>query len=349
MNFIIAVLIFVLSSCSNNQAVKEPSKIDMSQYLSSDGLGFKKAEEIKQFEFPKDHSAHPDFKTEWWYFTGNLDSSKNHYGYQLTIFRNGIFDQKTGSYRNIYMGHLGLSDIKNDKFYSHEIFQREDMELAGVKNQHIWLNDWTIDFEQDKIYISSFQNQLGFELELEAKKPIILQGDRGLSKKNAIKGNASYYYSIPRLKTTGTVQIADKSYTVTGESWLDREWSTSSLSDKQEGWDWFALQLDNQSELMLYQLRNKDGSIDEFSSGSFIDAQGRKFKLRREDIKIEVLENWQSYPSKWSIKIPKYKLDLEVVPYIKDQLHRFKISYWEGAVKVKGSHKGQGYAELTGY
>lgn len=344
-------LAMTLGSCTKSLQ-KEPrkTKADLSKYLSGDTDGFKKASQIRKFKFPEDHSAHPDYKTEWWYFTGNLDSeSDKHYGYQLTIFRSGVYDKETGDIKQIYMGNLGLSDISNDKFYSYEVFQREDMQLAGYEMTKIWLNDWQIKFDNEKIKISSFQEQVGFELAMEAAKPIVFQGNKGLSQKNAQKGNASYYYSIPRLKTSGYMQIKDEKFDVSGESWLDREWSTSALSDKQEGWDWFALQLDDNSELMFYQIRNKDGSVDEYSLGSYVDAKGKKRNVSLNEITIEVLDTWNNYPSTWNLKIPRYDLDLKIKPYIKDQMHKFNISYWEGAVKVSGSHTGKGYVELTGY
>lgn len=351
---LICLILISFFSFACTKIKKQESKNRLSEILSAEASNkFKKAIELRKFTFPRDHFAHRNYQTEWWYFTGNLENdSKRHFGYQLTIFRNGI-DPKLN--RDIYMGHLAISDVKNKKFYSYEIFEDEIFALAGVDSntQEIWLNDWNIKFSGDQIQITAKEGEIALDLKMKTEKEITLQGEQGLSKKNAGEGNASYYYSITNLKTTGIIEIADESYKVKGKSWLDREWSTSVLSKEQAGWDWFSLQFDNETELMFYQLRNKDGSIDLHSSGSFVDQSSEKRKVSIDDIEINKSKtcNYKSreFPCKWEIASEKLGIDIAVTPYFEQQWHEFDIEYWEGAVRVEGSHSGSGYVEMTGY
>lgn len=339
--------------------------------------GYAKAFKARAFSFSLDHGPHNDFKTEWWYFTGNLESSSGReFGYQVTIFRNNIdpdfsASRETNNWKTnqIYMGHLGLSDIKSKKFYSQELFQRSAQGLAGAqaKPLRVWLNDWSIEQKDpDKTFpvlIKAKMDDASLELELDPTKSFVLQGNKGLSQKSSEPGNASYYYSYPRMQTKGSLKIAGKSFEVNGQSWMDREWSTSALGDDQVGWDWFSLQLSDDHELMYYQLRKEEDNkelIDPYSLGSFSDPQSVKTQIKPEDISIEVLDHWTSsstakcYPSKWKIIIPKEELDIEINSLMNDQEHKFNYSYWEGAVSIKGKHlgkpiQGKGYVELTGY
>jgi predicted secreted hydrolase len=258
------------------------------------------------------------------------------------------------------MGHLAITDIQDHKFYSYEILEREDLALAGFKNNpiEIFIDDWQIIFRDEKFFLSAKHQDIELDLELEALKAIALQGDEGLSQKSAEPGNASYYYSITRMKTDGQIKINSNKYDVSGLSWFDREWSTSALAQDQAGWDWFSLQLDNETEIMIYQLRNKDSSIDEYSSAAIFNS-GRKILLKQKDFVIKVLRYWTSpeglkLPAEWQIEIPSQKISLKLSPRINDQLHRFNISYWEGSVAITGSYdskkiSGYGFAELTGY
>ncbi|MGD8886535.1 MAG: carotenoid 1,2-hydratase, partial [Gammaproteobacteria bacterium] len=202
----------------------------------------------------------------------------------------------------------------------------------------------------------------GISLVLKKSKPVVLQGDKGFSVKGDKPGNASYYYSITRMITVGSVTVGGKKYSITGNSWLDREWSTSRLEDDQQGWDWFALQLDDQREIMFYALRRKDGSMDIHSAGTIVDKDGTTHKLEQNDVNIQVLRHWQSphsdinYPAGWIIEIPSQSLELQVTPAINDQELNLTVRYWEGAVKVSGKYSdsnkivaGKGYVELAGY
>jgi predicted secreted hydrolase len=345
--------------------IQAPAQADLAlDALKNTGnKGYSRAEKIREFNFPQDHGAHRDFQTEWWYATGNLeDKSGNKFGYQLTIFRNNIdpnFSSNSSGLKSnqIYMGHFAISDIKNKKFYSYEIFQRESAGLAGSSKERTWIDDWVFNWEPLKLFAK--HQDLELDLELKAVKQIVLQGNRGLSQKSEQIGNASYYYSIPRLESAGKIKINNQEYQVKGESWIDREWSTSSLGKDETGWDWFSLQLSDNYELMYYQIRKKSG-ISPMSLGALIDTNSQKTSFNSKDIKLSVLEYWTSpktkikYPAKWRLVISKLNLDLEITPLINNQEHQFQYSYWEGAVSIKGSHagkpiNGKGYVELTGY
>lgn len=257
------------------------------------------------------------------------------------------------------MAHLALSDIREQKFYAFERFSRAAADLAGAQSApvRIWLDDWSVQGLEPSglpMRLQAAQDDITLDLILAAGKGIVLQGEQGLSQKSAEPGNASFYYSMPRMPSTGTVQIKGQVYTVTGISWLDREWSTSALSADQVGWDWFALQLEDGRELMYYRLRLRNGSEDAYSGGSLISSNGEVIRLKREDVQLEVLNSWRStagtqYPARWNIRIPTQKLDLQVQPAMPDQELPLSVRYWEGAVDVTGSSKGRGYVELTGY
>jgi predicted secreted hydrolase len=350
-----------LTACSKSKA---PSNYNLSALSNPDTKGFERAFSKRKFIFPQDHLPHENFRTEWWYFTGNLidKKSKIPFSYQLTIFRQALKPptNKANSLKQVWMGHLAITDIQDNKFFSYEILEREDLALAGLKNKpiEIFIDDWRIIFKDEKYFLSAKHQDIELDLELEPMKAIVLQGDEGLSQKSAEPGNASYYYSITRLKTTGQIKIKSNSYDVAGLSWFDREWSTSALAKDQAGWDWFSLQLDNDTEIMIYQLRNKDNSIDDFSSAAIFQGSN-KINLKQKDFVIKVLKYWTSpeglnLPAEWQIEIPSRKISLKLSPRINDQLHRFNISYWEGSVAIAGSYNGKkisgyGFAELTGY
>ena len=363
-SFVIMTLLFSFVSCSKPSEQLDKKNIFLENLASQENnQAYTKADKVIKFDFPKDYGPHEAFKTEWWYLTGNLKSIEKDFGYQFTIFRNNIAPELDPSNawetKNIFMGHMGLSDLNSKKFYSFERFEREALELAGTQSQpfKVRLNHWYIKSQTKEIFpleISAMENGIGYKLKVIALKNKVLQGDKGLSQKSKEIGNASYYYSYTRLKTVGTVFIKDKSYDVSGLSWMDREWSTSALGKDQVGWDWFSLQFDDNTELMIYQLRNKDGSVDEFSSGAFIDKEGKKINLNLGDFKLKALDYWTNesgakFPIKWKLDIPRYDMSLVVSTELKNQMHNFSIPYWEGAVRVSGSKTGLGYLEMTGY
>ncbi|MCP4407538.1 MAG: carotenoid 1,2-hydratase [Gammaproteobacteria bacterium] len=343
----------------------------MKALLSDEQIaGFDRAQRSREFRFPEDHGPHHGFRSEWWYLTGNLEGPKGRrFGYQLTFFRFALHPGKNErdsrwATNHIYMAHFAVTDIVEGRFHYFERLARNAMGLAGAQSSpfRVWLEDWSIRQLKDHSGIWRLEAQedgMGLKLELRPMKQPVLQGDRGLSRKSAKPGNASYYYSITRIDAHGSLRLGNEEFQVTGQSWMDREWSTSALDPDQVGWDWFALQLDDGMDLMFYQLRRKDGSRDPFSAGSLIDSQERVTPLVATDVRIEVLDRWESlrggrYPSAWHLVIPGAQLDLTLVPALEDQELALSVRYWEGAVEVSGSHaeqqvKGRGYVELTGY
>lgn len=332
-----------------------------------------RAVEPRAWLFPRDHGAHPEFKTEWWYFTGNLENEqKQPYGYQFTIFRQGVIrdpQQKRSAWamRDFFFGHFTVSDLTRSKFYFAEKVARPALGLAGAstENMTVWLQDWRIDPVAPESYrLRAQAGDRAIDLLLTPSKPLVLQGDRGLSQKAVGLGNASHYYSYPRLQTQGTLTLQGQTHRLTGQSWFDHEFSTSALGPQQVGWDWFSLQFDQGAELMLYGMRNRDGTFDLTSRGAWLSADGKKHDLLAQDFTIQATAWWQSpatkgrYPARWNLLIPKLGLSLEVEPRLADQELRLKelgdLSYWEGSCRVTGTEAGKkingvGYVELTGY
>ena len=319
---------------------------------------------LRAFQFPEDAGPHTDFKSEWWYFTGNLsDNQGAEYGYQFTIFRQSISDKNIVSASNwrtnqMYMAHLAVTDVENEAFYSFSKMTRGSAGLAGAKINpfHVWVENWEIKGEYIHPVLKASTSDFTINIQLNSVKPIVLNGNLGLSQKSQGTGNASYYYSIPRFKTHGELIIKEKKMQVSGESWLDREWSTSSLSKDEVGWDWFSIQLEDNREIMLYNIRQKDGQASALSSGTYIKQDGTSTHLKKTDFSLEVLDTWKStdtnitYPSKWRINIPRYHVNLVVTPKINNQEHQLQFVYWEGAAKVFGDNiKGNAYVELVGY
>ena len=333
------------------------------------GAGYLRAEGPIDLQFPADHGPHPDYRTEWWYYTGNLVSAGGErFGYQLTIFRQALAPPASRAEREsawaadqVYMGHFALTDVAGGRFHAFERFARGAAGLAGAQDAlyHVWLEDWRVEeVEPGVVRLQAAQEGLALELVLTDQKGPILQGDRGYSPKGP--GNASYYYSLTRLETSGAVQVGEASYQVGGLSWMDHEWSTSSLADDQVGWDWFAIQLNDGSELMVAQLRKEDGSIDPFSAGTFIAPDGSTRQLGRDEFQIHIHEDWRSphtgaaYPARWTVTVPPIDLTLEIRPHLADQELAVSYTYWEGAVRAEGQRAGQsvqgnGYVEMTGY
>lgn len=372
---ILLFIIFTYTGCKDQKNNDTESGINLSKAMGEVKEGnFQKAFEKRKFIFPEDHGPHPGFRTEWWYFTGNIISDDNKkFGYQFTIFRTSLSSDKNQgisewSSNQIYMAHFTVTDIANEKFYYDEKFSRDGNELAGATSNpfKVWLEDWQIAesenrtaFELPVINIKAKTEKAEINLKLESLKPLILQGDEGLSRKGSQPGNASYYYSYTNLKTDGKIIIEEKEFNVNGSSWMDREWSTSALSEDQKGWDWFALQLDDSTELMYYQMRKKDGTPDIFSKGVIVEKNGTVRQVKKDEVELVVTGNWKSnsgvnYPSVWELKIPSENIDLKIIPAVKDQLLNVSIKYWEGSVKIEGIKNnskisGRGYVELTGY
>ena len=369
------VIVPSISLCQRSIAIDEMpvgTELSVERVLGvKEDQRFARAIKPRKFVFPQDHGPHPQFKTEWWYYTGNLLSeSERRFGYQLTFFRSALTpeDQKrdsSWSTNQIYMAHFALTDEEGERFYYFERFSRDSLGLAGAKADpfRVWLENWSVEGENGKpvpMRLSASEDDVSIDLRLESAKPIVLQGENGLSQKSAKPGNASYYYSMTRLSTSGSIRVSGENFQVVGTSWLDREWSTSALGEGQVGWDWFSLQFDDGRELMYYQLRLKDGTADPLSSGVLVDVGGATQRLKAGDIEIKVVNHWQSsksgakYPAKWRLDIVKEGISLEISPILADQELNTTVRYWEGAVAVQGKQRasklaGFGYVELTGY
>lgn len=326
----------------------------------------------RPFVFPADHGPHPAFRSEWWYFTGNLDGGGGErFGFQLTFFRFALAPEEPppgGSAwrtRQAWMAHFALTDVAGRAHRGVERFSRGAPGLAGAVAApfRVWLEDWQARSTGAALFpmaLEARDGDLGLALSLVSAKPLVLQGDRGLSRKSAEPGNASYYYSFTRLQAQGTVTVGGRTLPVTGQAWMDREWSTSALADDQVGWDWFALHLDDGSDLMFYRLRRRDGSMDPASAGTLVAPDGSVEAIAAGDVEIEELGTWRSpdgaarYPARWRLSLPDRALRLDVRPVLADQEMRHGFRYWEGAVEVTGQRgeqvlEGRGYVELTGY
>ncbi len=339
-----------------------------------DASGYALATEPRELVFPRDHGPHPDFKTEWWYFTGHLkDTAGRRFGYQLTFFRQAVapgMSTRSSAWatRQLYLAHFALTDIDGGSFRAFEHFSRGAAGLAGAGESHpfqVWLEDWSVKSLGDEAFPVRLQatstegEPVALDLTLASTKPIVLHGQQGLSRKGVGEGNASYYYSLTRLSAHGRLTLGDRHLEVNGSSWLDREWSTSVLSKDQVGWDWFSLQLDDRRELMFFQLRLADGSVDPARHGTLIDSDGSTRSLHLADIEIAVLDSWNSargitYPALWRLMVPSDQLDLILTPLFADQELNVSFRYWEGAIGVSGTYagqpiRGQGYVELVGY
>ena len=334
-----------------------------------DDAGYARAQAVREFSFPADHGPHVDFRNEWWYVTGNLDSDDGErFGFEMTIFRFSLtpsMPEADSNWRTnqVYIAHLAVTDAERERFVVAERYSRGALDLAGARSDpfRVWIDDWEIAAGEGgwPWRLRAVDEDLALDLDLTALRAPVLNGDRGLSRKSSSIDSASYYYSITRLRTEGTVTVDGSEYRVSGLSWLDREWSTSALAPDQLGWDWFALQLSDGTDLMLYNIRRNDGTADPSSSGTLSSNDGHATGLQQDDFEIVVNSTWESpqggtYPSGWTLRLPERELELEVVPVIADQELFTTVRYWEGAVDVKGLYRGEpisgrGYVELTGY
>ena len=365
MRSLLLMLVLLLSGCDSEPPANAPA-VRVDQVMGSKpDPGFTRALEPRAFQFPQDHGAHPGYATEWWYLTGNLQTeSGRRFGYQFTLFRVALrpgepLQDSAWRTQQIYMGHMAISDATAARHYSAERFARAAAGLAGARATpfEVWLGPWSMRAATGMFPLSvSAQNEdIGLSLQLQSgDKPLVLQGEHGLSRKSATPGNASYYYSFTRLPTHGELRIGDTLYRVQGDSWLDREWSSSALDSDQAGWDWFALQLEDGRDLMYYQLRNRQGGMHAFSRGTLVEADGGVRTLLPRQVQLTPLRHWQArdgtrYPVSWRLQVPELELDLEVQALLDDQLMDHSVQYWEGAVEVSGSHRGKGYLELSGY
>jgi predicted secreted hydrolase len=343
-------------------------------------------------EFPRDQGPHPDYRQEWWYLTGNLDSDAGErFGFELTIFRfalapgtatSPVASSPTGSSpavasptraedspwrtRQLYLAHFAITDVGRHRFRFATKLSRGALGLAGAQADpfRVWVGNWQIADGAPGAGSSWWQLEAageGYALSLTAQPLMapVLNGERGLSRKSGEPGNATYYYSIPRVAVQGTIARDGRPLRVRGLAWLDREWGSGSLGPQEAGWDWFGLQLDDGSCLMFYSLRDRDRAQDPYSAGTWVDSRGHARALTPRDVRIQVLDHWTDsggsrYPSRWRLLAPALDLDVMVHPILADQELVTSPRYWEGAVDVVGTRSGQpirgrGYVELVGY
>jgi predicted secreted hydrolase len=326
--------------------------------------GFARAYEVKPITFPKDLGQHPAYQAEWWYYTGNLaDEVGRRYGFQLTFFRRGLTPglsdrESEWAGNQIYFAHFTITDVAGETFTYHERFSRGGPGLAGVQADpyHVWLDNWYArEITAGQVQLKAEAEDIALDLILEQAKPAALQGHQGLSQKSDEPGNASYYYSLTNNPTKGTITTPRGTFEVTGNAWKDHEWSTSGLGPKAVGWDWFSLQLDDGREIMYFNIRKEDGSLEAVSGGTLIEADGSTRYLPKEEVEITVLDRWGSphsgavYPAEWTFAIPGEGIDLHIKPLLADQELNVSFTYWEGAVRIEGTQQGYGYIEMTGY
>jgi len=325
-----------------------------------------------RFDFPRDHFSHPDFQTEWWYYTGNVRSQDGHrFGFELTFFRQAVDRDptkiSTWDVRDLYLAHLAFSDLDGRAFYHSERLNRSGPGIAGVsqKESRIWNGNWRIDWSDDQQTLQSTDSRFTLQFRLRPEKPLIIHGENGVSQKAEGPGRASHYISFTRLSTQGHITLGAKQFEVSGLAWMDHEFFTHQLEAGQAGWDWFSLQFDDHTELMLFRIRRQDGSLDPYSSGTFVDAQGRSMHLRESDFALRPLnDRWKStatnanYPIHWRITIPKLHLDFETRTLLPSQelteSSTLAPNYWEGSIEINGKKgetpvTGVGYLEMTGY
>jgi len=339
--------------------------IGLEQVLGEHGqAGFAVADPTYVPTFPRDHGAHPRFRHEWWYLTGNLwDEQGRRYGYQWTLFRFALRPEaeiQDSAWRGdqLYMGHAALSVAQSQSFYHRERFSRDALDLAGAQAAPLtlWLLDWRLQGQAPtgeppwQLQVRDKDFALDLQLSPMARERV-LQGEQGYSRKGRV--SATHYYSYTRLPTQGEIMVEGERISVSGESWFDREWGSGALETGQQGWDWFALHLDDGRDVMWYQLRHMSGGVDEASSGIVVWPDGRQRALTTQDVQIQVEDYWQApdgtcYPAAWELSIADLPR-LRLRPLLPQQWWDGRFRYWEGAARVMGNVGGHAYVELSGY
>jgi predicted secreted hydrolase len=341
--------------------------------VAAQGAAWKEAARGRPVVLPADHASHPDYKIEWWYYTGNLDAADGRrFGYQLTFFRIGVdpapVNPSRWAVRDLFMVHLALTDVNGKRYQFADRMNRSGPGWAGasIDRYRVWNEDWEAGLESPGVHrLSAATDQFGVDLSVTESRPPVLHGDRGYSQKGSSAGNASHYYSFTRMATRGSVILDGQRIDVTGQTWMDHEFGTSFLEKTQVGWDWFSIQLSDGRDLMIFQLRQADGSVDPRSSGTLVNPDGTYTPVRLETgFRLEPGRTWTSrasggrYPVAWRVLVPGASLDLAVAAALDDQELRTEqstgVTYWEGAIDVTGSSQGRpvtgrGYLEMTGY
>lgn len=347
--------------------------------MADDPAGYLQVTGPCRLEFPRDHGAHPGYRTEWWYYTGNVEADSGQlFGYQLTLFRRqivppfdaGAFERPVSAWRTgqVYFGHAAISDITAGRHWQAEGIARGALEMAGTRQQPdrtaIWLHNWSIQIEPGVHHLSARTPEFSIFLRNIPAKPPVLHGDDGYSRKGSGADRASCYYSFTRMAAEGDLSIGGRSFSVEGQSWMDHEFSTAPLEPGIVGWDWFSLQLSDNSEIMLFLLRTASGDLHPASSGTYVDRSGASVHLEQKHAEVTVVDRWKSaksgavYPSRWRLQIEHLGIDLVIASRLADQEmdtnQSTGVTYWEGSVSIEGRSsegrvKGDGYVELTGY
>ncbi len=349
---------------------------------------FVRAETARPFVFPADHGPHERFRSEWWYLTMSLESTDGAlFGVQFTAFRQALRAGASAGARasenrlsagpwagnQLYLAHLAVTDVTGNLHVEEERLSRAHPNLAGARSDpfRVWVDGWSLyapersdsegaagaEFSLPAFALQGRADKFDVQLSLVPAKELVLQGDEGLSRKGP--DQASYYYSMTRIAAHGTLRMGEQTHQVSGNAWLDREWSTSLLSSRQEGWDWFGLQLEGNEELMVFQLRRKDRSRDPYDQGLWVYPNGDSQRLEAADFDLQPLRYWRddsgvSWPVEWRVvvRLPAGERRYRIEAAVEDQRMDTLLTYWEGLVRVRddqGRDMGRGYMELTGY
>ncbi len=365
---VVALLALGAAACDAGRPQDVRAKVALADALGGAAdAGYARATGPRAFEFPRDHGPHDGFKTEWWYVTGHLEADDGRrFGVQLTFFRQALAPEmppraSAFAARHAFMAHFALTDVAGRRFRHAERLARGAAGLAGARAApfEVFLEDWSLRATAEgaafPAALHAAEGDVALDLVLEQGRAPVLQGDAGLSRKGDAPGNASYYYSLTRMPAHGTLRLGAERLALRGHAWLDREWGTSALAPGIAGWDWFALQLDDGRDLMFYRLRREDGGTDPWSRGSIAGGAGVD-ALAATDVRLVPEGTFESArgsgrrSARWRLAVPRAGLDLTLVPVLADQeLTDTTVTYWEGAVDVRGSATGRGYVEMTGY
>lgn len=331
--------------------------------------GWKSASPGRAIRLPEDHASHPDYRLEWWYYTGHLESDEGRrFGYQLTFFRVGVernpANPSRWAVRDLHMAHLAITDVRSGRHAFAELLNRAGVGWAGAETDRyrVWNEDWSVERQGSSHLLRASTPEMAIDLVLSESRPVF-HGENGFSQKGPTPGNASYYYSMTRMPTRGILRLGSQRLAVRGASWMDHEFGTSFLESSQQGWDWFSLQLDDGTDLMMFQLRDRSGRLDPHSSGTLVDPAGRVVRLDHDDFALQPRRTWRSprtgaeYPIAWDVRVPSAQLTLRVEPLLDAQEltpEMSGVAYWEGAIAADGTRggrpiTGRGYLELTGY
>lgn len=369
---LLAALCLVLTACQGQSATVASATVAEALGFG-DNEAYARPTEPIDFAFPAVHGPHEEYRTEWWYYTGNLVAEDGReFGYQLTFFRSALAPdmperESTLATNQLYMAHFALTDAAANEHVSFERFSRGGGELAGATIEphfQVWLETWSASLVDGAMRLQAHAEEDGERYALdvtmrEVREPL-LHGDQGLSQKGEAEGNANYYYSLVNMETSGTLTSAGESVAVTGRSWMDHEFGTSALEGDTTGWDWFSVTLEDGTAFMFGEFHNAGGGNRTVYEGTLAYPDGRQVTLGPGDFELEALETWRSprsgivYPARWRVTIPGENIELRIEPIIADQEMDVSFIYYEGATQVEATVDGRaldgvGYVELTGY